>query len=172
MKRNKGRFRPLPSRLSSAAWCGIFGQSAGWLTESTALIDSERLRRHFAAYWGLYSPVLGITCHQTASRRENKLRSKSSNDGSQRSACVEVAHRCLDRPITSRHCTRNQIRHRSQERCVDQYGLARRLPLLSALPRTAPFSMPDDFTGQLFFPPSADASDKRRLEFHAPLDEP
>jgi hypothetical protein len=58
MKRNKGRFRPLPSRLSSAAWCGIFGQCAGWLTESTALIDRERLKRHFA----LYSPVLGITC--------------------------------------------------------------------------------------------------------------
>ena len=53
MNRNKGRFRPLPSRLSSAAWCGIFGQCACWLTESTALIDSERLRRHFAAYWGL-----------------------------------------------------------------------------------------------------------------------
>ncbi len=62
MKRNKGRFRPLPSKLSSTAWCGIFGQCAGWLTESTALIDSERLRRHFAAYWGLYLPVLGITC--------------------------------------------------------------------------------------------------------------
>jgi hypothetical protein len=60
MNRNRGQFRSVPFRLSSAAWCGIFGQCAGWLTESTALIDRERLKRHFAAYWGLYSPVLGI----------------------------------------------------------------------------------------------------------------
>jgi hypothetical protein len=61
MNRNKGQFRSVPSSLTNAAWCGIFGPYAGWLTESTALIDRERLKRRFAAYWGLYSPV-GIAC--------------------------------------------------------------------------------------------------------------
>jgi hypothetical protein len=50
MNRNEGQFRSVPTRLSNAASCGIFGQCAGWLTESTALIDRERLKRHFAAY--------------------------------------------------------------------------------------------------------------------------
>ena len=33
MNRNERPFRPLPWRLSSAAWCGIFGQCACCLTE-------------------------------------------------------------------------------------------------------------------------------------------
>jgi len=60
MNRNERPFRPLPWRLSSAAWCGIFGQCACCLTESTALIDRERLKRQFSAYWGLSAPLLGI----------------------------------------------------------------------------------------------------------------
>lgn len=60
MTKNKGRFRPFTFRLSSADWSGIFGQCANWLTESTALIDNQRLKRYFAAYWALSSPVLEI----------------------------------------------------------------------------------------------------------------
>ena len=80
MNRNERPFRPLPWRVSSAAWCGIFGQCACCLTESTALIDRERLKRQFSAYWGLSSPLLGIACPSDRLPRKNKLASSFRED--------------------------------------------------------------------------------------------
>ena len=62
MNRNEGKLESFPSRLPSAAWSGIVGQYAYWLTEPAALIDGERLKHHFLAFWGLSSPVVGIAC--------------------------------------------------------------------------------------------------------------
>jgi hypothetical protein len=53
MSRNETNLESLPSRFSSAAWSGIVGQFAYWLTEPAALIDRERLKHHFLASWGL-----------------------------------------------------------------------------------------------------------------------
>ena len=53
MNRKERNLRPLPQRLTSAVWPGIFGQCASCLTEPIALLDRKRLRHHFLAYWGL-----------------------------------------------------------------------------------------------------------------------
>jgi hypothetical protein len=77
MDRNKGRLRPLTFRLSSADWGGLFGQCANWLTESIALIDHQRLKGHFAAYWALAPPVVEISGSPTLSRSKLRLSLKS-----------------------------------------------------------------------------------------------
>ena len=80
MNRNERPFRPVPWRLSSAAWCGIFGQCACCLTESTALIDRERLKRHFQRIGDFRRLSLELLAHQTAFPRKNKLASSFRED--------------------------------------------------------------------------------------------
>lgn len=134
MTKNKGRFRPFTFRLSSADWSGIFGQCANWLTESTALIDNQRLKRYFAAYWALSSPVLEIAWSPDRLPVEIQTELQVQKDPEGSSTCVKIVHQCPDRPIVSRHCTRDQIRHWSQEQCAGPLRFVRGVPLFSAPP--------------------------------------
>ena len=76
MHRNEDKLEPVSSRLPSAAWSGIVGQYAYWLTEPAALIDGKKLKHHFLAYWDLSLRRAGIACSSELLPTQEPIKAK------------------------------------------------------------------------------------------------
>ena len=75
-ERHSRRPRQTPERTT---WGGIFGQCACCLTEPAALIDRQRLKRHFSAYWRFSSSGSNWLFNRSPFRRKKSARSESQN---------------------------------------------------------------------------------------------